>query len=72
MAHFHEGPPTKNGPVTVWLSAQGGPGVFPITGEQVLTPKQASEFESGGCYVNIHTQAHPPGEIRGQVRLPAK
>lgn len=26
------------------------------------------KIESGGAYVNVHTLANPPGEIRGQLR----
>lgn len=72
MAHFHRAPPGKNGSVTVWLSAQGDPAVFPIKGERTLTPEQADEFEGGQWYVNVHTKAHPSGEIRGQVQPPKK
>jgi hypothetical protein len=72
MAHFHRAPPGKNGSVTAWLSVQGDPAVFPIKGERTLTPEQADEFEGGQWYVNVHTRAHPAGEIRGQVQLPKK
>jgi hypothetical protein len=72
MAHFHRAPPGKNGSITVWLSAQGDPAVFPIKGERTLTAEQAEEFEGGQWYVNIHTRAHPSGEIRGQVQPPKK
>jgi hypothetical protein len=24
-------------------------------------------MEAGNTYVNVHTVAHPPGEIRGQI-----
>jgi len=27
------------------------------------------QMESGNTYVNVHTVANPPGEIRGQIRL---
>ena len=73
MAHFH-GPaaPGKNGPVVIWLSKQGSPAASPITGEATLTPEQAEQFTSGLWYVNVHTQAHPAGEIRGQAVPPKR
>jgi hypothetical protein len=71
MAHFH-GPAEagKNGPVVVWLSKQGSPAPSPFNGEATLTPEQAQQFMAGEWYVNVHTQAHPGGEIRGQVVPP--
>ncbi|MGO9699585.1 MAG: CHRD domain-containing protein [Xanthobacteraceae bacterium] len=71
MAHFH-GPAAagKNGPVTIWLSKQGSPAESPIKGEATLTPEQAAQFTAGDWYVNVHTQSHPGGEIRGQVMPP--
>jgi hypothetical protein len=72
MAHFHEGPPTQGGktPVMVWLSKQGSPVEIPIKGEATLTPEQVQQFTAGDWYINIHTQANPGGEIRGQVVPP--
>jgi hypothetical protein len=71
MAHFH-GPaqPGKNAPVLVWLIKQGSPMESPINGQATLTPDQARQFEAGEWYINVHTQAHPEGEIRGQVLTP--
>ena len=71
MAHFH-GPAEsgKNANVQVWLSKQGSPVESPIKGEATLTPEQAQQFTAGEWYVNVHTQAHPGGEIRGQVVPP--
>jgi hypothetical protein len=71
MAHFH-GPagPGANAPVTIWLSKQGAPVSSPIRGEATLSQAQAEQFAAGQWYVNIHTQDHPAGEIRGQVVLP--
>ena len=71
MAHFH-GPaqPGKNAPVLVWLIKQGSPMENPINGQATLTPDQARQFEAGEWYINIHTQAHPEGEIRGQALTP--
>jgi hypothetical protein len=33
-----------------------------------LTPDLLAALQQGNTYVNIHTAAHPPGEIRGQLR----
>jgi hypothetical protein len=66
-AHFH-GPAdvTANAGVVIPLAA-GGPVPDPITGSATLTEAQADQLTSGMWYVNIHTQANPGGEIRGQV-----
>ena len=71
MAHFH-GPAKQgqNAPVVIWLSTQGNPPANPITGSATLTPEQAQQFSAGEWYVNVHTQSHPAGEIRGQVIPP--
>ena len=71
MAHFH-GPADKgkNAKVVVWLSKQGSQAPSPFSGEATLTPEQAAEFTAGEWYINVHTQAHPGGEIRGQVIPP--
>ena len=72
MAHFH-GPAAKgeNAAPQIWLTKQGSPAENPIKGQATLTPEQAKDFLGGKWYVNLHTQAHPAGEIRGQV-LPPK
>lgn len=70
MAHFHLGPPTVNGPVMLWLSKQGSPAENPIKGQATLTPEQSQQFLAGDWYINVHTQANPGGEIRGQVVPP--
>jgi hypothetical protein len=71
MAHFH-GPAAagKNGPPVIWLSPKGSPVEVPIKGEATLTPEQAQQFTAGAWYINVHTQAHQAGEIRGQVMPP--
>ncbi len=71
MAHFH-GPAAagKNGPVAIWLTEKGKPAASPIKGQATLTPEQAQQFNAGEWYINVHTQANPGGEIRGQVVPP--
>jgi hypothetical protein len=41
-----------------------------MEGTATLTAEQAEQLIGGFWYVNIHTEANPGGEIRGQV-LPA-
>ena len=71
MAHFH-GPAAagKNGPPVIWLSPKGSPVQSPVKGEATLTPEQAQQFSAGEWYINVHTQDHQAGEIRGQVTPP--
>lgn len=65
-AHIH-GPAaaTANGPVVVPFASANSP----ISGEAKLNPTQAGDLLAGLYYVNVHTAAHPGGEIRGQLRL---
>jgi CHRD domain len=70
MAHFHLGAKGKNGPVEIWLTKRGSPVKSPIEGSATLSPEQAKAFEAGDFYINVHTQAHPAGELRGQVEPP--
>lgn len=41
----------------------------PIKGSATLTAAQVSDLLAGKWYVNLHTAAHPGGEIRGQVAI---
>jgi hypothetical protein len=63
--HFH-GPadPGKNAGVAVPFAKVD---TSPIEGSATLTDTQAADLLAGKYYVNIHTKAHPGGEIRGQV-----
>lgn len=65
MAHFH-GPaePGKNAPIVVPIPH---PNVSGTEGSATLTEAQAADLLAGRYYVNVHTAAHPGGEIRGQV-----
>jgi CHRD domain len=71
VVQFH-GPaqPSKNAPPAVAMVKQGSPAENPITGQATLTPDQAQQFADGEWYINIETQNHPEGEIRGQIITP--
>jgi hypothetical protein len=71
MAHLH-GPAAagKNAKPELWLTKKGSPADNPITGEAKLTAVQARALRQGELYINLHTSAHPGGEIRGQVVVP--
>jgi hypothetical protein len=64
MAHFH-GPaePGKNAGVAVPIT----PAASPFENSATLTDPQAADLMAGRWYVNVHTAAHPGGEIRGQL-----
>jgi hypothetical protein len=80
-AHIHSGNVGKNGPVIITLFCSDTPanqmdGVFAqgtITADDLEGSMQGKEIfdlisamSNGVTYVNVHTQAYPDGEIRGQ------
>lgn len=64
-AHFH-GPADPGQNAGVLIPA---PGVSsgPFQGQATLNDSQAQALTAGRTYFNVHTQANPGGEIRGQV-----
>ena len=64
-AHFH-GPadPGVNAPPMVMVMNPASP----ISGTATLTNAQISALKAGKWYFNVHTKAHPGGEIRGQLK----
>ncbi|TSC79232.1 MAG: peptidase S8 and S53 subtilisin kexin sedolisin [Candidatus Peregrinibacteria bacterium Gr01-1014_25] len=64
-AHFHRGSLGTNGPVLEPINFNGG---TRATGTwSGLTTDERDDLLNEDIYVNVHTQAHPDGEIRGQV-----
>jgi CHRD domain len=65
-AHFH-GPASKHNKAGVQVDLGGNGFVSPFRGSAHLSAEQADQLLAGQWYINIHTAAHPDGEIRGQV-----
>lgn len=64
-AHFHgPAPAGQNAPPVVPVTDLANP----MKGTATLSDAQVADLRSGRWYFNIHTAAHPGGEIRGQVR----
>jgi hypothetical protein len=83
VAHIHIGRPGQNGPIVLFLFGPvtpfdiGAPTVLTnasftaanLTGPLAGMPLSvlAQQMLAGNAYVNVHTVAHPDGEIRGQI-----
>jgi CHRD domain len=70
MAHIHQGKAEEKGPPVAPLSMGKGK----ITASDLQGPLSGKQLKdlvdlmsNGGAYVNIHTQQHQDGEIRGQI-----
>jgi hypothetical protein len=83
-AHIHQGKTGQNGEPVVDLLASGNKmttqnGVFingSIVDSSLIGPMKGktisdlvSSMNDGNNYVNVHTQANPNGEIRGQLEI---
>jgi hypothetical protein len=81
-AHIHVGAKGSDGPPVVTLFTGSKPGKFSgtlaegtITDQDLMGDYKGKPFSevvkllrSGGSYVNVHTNANPDGEIRGQIK----
>ena len=67
MAHIHEAPAGKNGPVIIPLTKSGNDGWTVPPGAK-LTDAQYQAFKAGDLYVNVHSDQHKGGEIRAQLK----
>jgi hypothetical protein len=68
-AHIHDGAAGVNGPVIIKLdrTATG----FAVPAGAKFTDEQLAKVKAGNTYINVHSEAFPPGEIRGQLTPPA-
>jgi len=82
VAHIHMGAPGQSGPPVVFLFQSGGTPVTIANGSLASGQFDATDMiasanvsydsllsliRRGNAYVNVHTSAHPGGEIRGQL-----
>jgi CHRD domain len=65
-AHIHVGAPGQSGPPIITL-VKGADGTWSVPPGSKLTDEQYASFKSGNLYVNVHSAAHKPGEIRAQL-----
>lgn len=66
MAHIHSGKAGENGPVIIPLSKEGDD-VWRVPANSKLSDDAFKAFQAGGLYINVHSKAHPGGEIRSQL-----
>jgi hypothetical protein len=76
-AHIHFGARGEAGPIILPLDHSGGSPINQTLTEADFTPADGGPqtfaealdaIRAGDTYVNVHTEANPPGEIRGQLR----
>ena len=66
-SHIHEGAPGTNGPVIVPFTKTGD-NTFASPEGAKLTESQYASYKAGNLYVNVHSAAHPIGEIRAPIK----
>jgi len=66
-AHIHEGAAGSNGPVIVPFTKTGD-NTFEAAAGAKFTDAQCASYKAGKTYVNVHSAAHPGGEIRAQLK----
>ncbi len=67
VAHIHQGAAGQSGPPIITLT-KGDGGVWSVPEGSKLTDDQYAAYKAGNLYVNVHSDAHKPGEIRAQLK----
>jgi len=66
-AHVHAGGPGVAGPIVVGMESNADGSVWTVMEGAALDADAIALFEAGELYINVHTEANAPGEIRGQL-----
>lgn len=65
-AHIHTGAAGANGGVAVPFTKTGDNAFAAAPGAK-FSPEQCDAYKKGNTYVNVHSAAHPNGEVRAQL-----
>lgn len=65
MAHIHHGYAGENGPALITLEANVD--TWQVPANAMLDAEALEEVLEGELYVNVHSEAHPGGEVRAQL-----
>lgn len=68
MAHIHVGAPGTAGPPIITLTKGADGNSWAVPAGAKLSDEQFASYKAGNLYVNVHSDAHKPGEIRGQIK----
>ncbi|WP_111641668.1 CHRD domain-containing protein [Marinimicrobium alkaliphilum] len=67
-AHIHQAEAGMNGDILVgWDADSGTEGLWQLADGTVLGSDDIYALRTANLYVNVHTDAYPDGEIRGQI-----
>jgi hypothetical protein len=68
-AHIHMGAPGASGPPIITLE-RAGKDQWMVPEGAKLSVQQLAAYKKGQLYINVHSKAHPGGEIRAQLETP--
>ncbi len=67
VAHVHEGGVGEAGPVVITMTSNADGSMWTIPEGTTLNAEELQSFINGNLYINVHTEANAPGELRAQL-----